>query len=56
MKRFITQYANYKIDRLLESDDENKKEKIDRIVKAATFADIGAISIDEAMKEIAEVK
>ena len=57
MKRFITEYANYKIDEIWKDkaiEQSVKNDRIRRIDLTKYLAERGAIKIDEAMKQIAE--
>jgi len=57
MRRFITEYANYKIHDYKSNElmqDRYKTEKIDKINKALRFADRGMITVDETIKLINE--
>lgn len=57
MKRFIYEYAKYKIDGYEVNELMNaeiKTEKINRIQKALNLVEEGFISVDEAIKIINE--
>ena len=58
MKRFVIEYANYKITSIDKSDaltDQQKVERIRRIDRTATACCYNIISIDECMRVISEV-
>lgn len=57
MKRFIKEYANYKIHDYKDNElmrDEIKAEKINQINKALTYAERGFITVDETINLINE--
>lgn len=58
MKRFVSEYANYKINCCKENKlmkEEYKTEKIDKIHKALHLIEKSFITVDEAIKIINEV-
>jgi hypothetical protein len=55
MKRFVTEYANYKIDEILKNElitEEAKQKAISKIDKAHFYCNKQMITIDEAIKMI----
>lgn len=55
--RFITGYANYRIDQISREQgltDEEKNEKIRKVDRAVRAHEAGAVTVDEAMKSILE--
>ena len=57
-KRFVIEYANYKIDKIFESKtltDTEKTDTIKRIDKAVNYCKTGYITIEETMKAISEI-
>lgn len=57
MKRFITEYARYKINAISDNDimrDDIKAERIRNIEKAVRLAKNSFITVDECIKMIAE--
>lgn len=57
MKRFIKEYANYKIDSYKNNElmlDEIKNQKINAINRILILSEKGLITIDESIKTINE--
>lgn len=58
MKRFIKEYANYKLKDINSNDlmqEQFKKEKIAEINKIVKYRKSGLITIDEAMNAISKI-
>lgn len=56
MRRFIIEYANWKMTELNAIEDEKERiEKQRQVTKIAHACDIGFVSIDECMAAIAEI-
>ena len=58
MKRFVTEYANFKIEKLWACREDNQEEtdrKINRISTIVLDARLGLMTIEEAMKELAKL-
>ena len=59
MKRFVSEYANYKKQDILKNPlmpEQIKAEQIQRITQTIRLTDRGMITIDEAMRALVEVK
>ena len=55
MKRFIKEYANYKIDEILKNElitEEEKRKAINKIGRIQFYASKQIITVDEAIKSI----
>ena len=60
MKRFITEYANYKLDMLEKAHknglpDSKYYETGNKITRTVRNLELGLITIDECMKELANI-
>ena len=58
VKRFVTEYANFKIDKIWKSEtmqDGEKTEQIRKIDRYVAMLKNGLVTVDDCMKKLAEI-
>ena len=59
MKRFISEYAKFKKQNIAKNQlmqKQIKDERIKKIVRVENLADRGLLSVDEAMRSLADIR